>query len=438
MEKQVSSQSAKTAPSWNAEEAIELFYGDGLASSSFTESVPADSSCEWGNGEEYTEWENHGDEYNEWVGHEYDEWVGDEYCRWKNDEWENNNGEILYDNRDASMGYPSEGSNSLIAFQNSGEELTCPSIWESDQNSTSTTDSSRDNLATLYRPPLALMYHGTFDKAKMMAALQDKWLLVNLQSTKEFSSHILNRDTWGNEALAQTISNSFIFWQVHDDSREGMKVCTYYKLASFPVVLVIDPITGQKMRLWNGVVQPESLLEDLTRFMDKAPKDHLSLPYKRPQESSLDSTQKILVADEASEEEDEDFLLALAVSMGSLKDPVISTATSNEEPNVEVVNEEPASKIPSYPSLPEEPRGDRSCRVAIRLPDGQRIQRNFLRTDPLKFLWSFCCSELKEAETRPFRLALAIPGASNYLDYENKLTFDESGLSNSMISMTWG
>ena len=38
-------------------------------------------------------------------------------------------------------------------------------------------------------------------------------------------------------------------------------MCTYYKLDSIPVVLIIDPITGQKMRSWNGMVQPERLLE---------------------------------------------------------------------------------------------------------------------------------------------------------------------------------
>jgi hypothetical protein len=48
---------------------------------------------------------------------------------------------------------------------------------------------------------------------------------------------------------------------VYDDTTEGRKVCTYYKLDSIPVVLVIDPITGQKMRSWCGMVQPERLLE---------------------------------------------------------------------------------------------------------------------------------------------------------------------------------
>ncbi|XP_062076021.1 plant UBX domain-containing protein 7-like [Humulus lupulus] len=125
-------------------------------------------------------------------------------------------------------------------------------------------------------------------RAKGTASSQDKWLLVNLQSTKEFSSHMLNRDTWANEAVSQTISTNFVFWQVYDDTTEGQKVYTYYKLDSIPVVLVIDPITGQKMRSWVGMVQPERLLEDLLTFMDSGPKDHhVTLSHKQPRESSI-------------------------------------------------------------------------------------------------------------------------------------------------------
>lgn len=49
--------------------------------------------------------------------------------------------------------------------------------------------------------------------------------------------------------------------QVYHDSTEGKKVCTYYNLVAFPSILVIDPITGQKMRAWNGMITPERLLE---------------------------------------------------------------------------------------------------------------------------------------------------------------------------------
>ncbi|KAI3729429.1 hypothetical protein L6452_18087 [Arctium lappa] len=52
----------------------------------------------------------------------------------------------------------------VVPFHNFDEELKCPGVWETDQGATSTNDASQDNLATLYRPPFALMYHGPFEK----------------------------------------------------------------------------------------------------------------------------------------------------------------------------------------------------------------------------------------------------------------------------------
>ena len=49
--------------------------------------------------------------------------------------------------------------------------------------------------------------------------------------------------------------------------------------------------------------------------------------------------------------------------------------------------ESPEENKPSYPPLPEEPKGvDKTllCRVGVRLPDGRRVQRNFFRTDPIQ------------------------------------------------------
>ncbi|XP_030959963.1 plant UBX domain-containing protein 7 [Quercus lobata] len=348
--------------------------------------------------------------------------------------------EALYDDAmlygASRIGYPSREPSSLIAFRNFDEEMKRPGVWESDQGASSTTESHRDNLASLYRPPYHLMLHGSFEKAKDAASVQDKWLLVNLQSTKEFTSHMLNRDTWANEAVSQTISTNFIFWQVYDDTTEGRKVCTYYKLDSIPVVLVIDPITGQKMRSWCGMVQPERLLEDLLPFMDGGPKDHhITLSNKRPRESSSTPPQR---SKDETNVEDEEVQRALAASMEGVKD---SSGMTAKDKDVIVTEEDKtcSTKKVEYPPLPEEPKGDKNllCRVGFRLPDGRRVQRNFFRTDSIQLLWSFCYSQLEEAETRPFRLTHAIPGASRSLDYDSQSTFEESGLANSMISVTW-
>lgn len=336
------------------------------------------------------------------------------------------------------MGYSPNESNSLIAFRNFNEEMKHPGVWESDQGSTSTTDNPRENLASLYRPPFHLMFHGSFEKAKAAASVQGKWLLINLQSTKEFSSHMLNRDTWANEAVAQTICTNFIFWQVYDDTSEGRKVCTYYKLNSIPVVLVIDPITGEKMHCWSGMVQPESLLEDLVPFMDGGPRErHLSLSHKRPRGSSLTPPRNKVSVHE-TKEENEELQQALAASVESIKDASPSTVPTSKEDATTIVKEEEtcSTEKPTYPPLPEEPSGDRNllCRIGVRLPDGRRVQRNFLKTDPMQLLWSFCYSLLDEANSRSFHLKQAIPGAKT-LDYNTKLTFQESGLANSIISV---
>ncbi|OMO60741.1 hypothetical protein CCACVL1_23899 [Corchorus capsularis] len=351
--------------------------------------------------------------------------------------------ETLYDDAilygASRMGFPPQQAGSLIAFRNFDEEMKRPGVWESDGSASSSVDTPRDNLATLYRPPFHLMFHGPFEKAKSAASVEDKWLLVNLQSTKEFSSHMLNRDTWGNEAVSQTVSTNFIFWQVYDDSSEGRKVCTYYRLDSIPVVLVIDPITGQKMRSWTGMVQPETLLEDLVQFMDGGPRDyHATLSHKRPRGSSVTPPQKIKVLTDETKEAEETPKEVAAASMESEKD---SSKTHSEDKvlsNTE--KEEPCStQKPEYPPLPEEPKGDRNllCRVGVRLPDGRRVQRNFLRSDPIQLLWSFCHAQLGEAESKPFRLTQPIPGASKTLEYDSKLTFGESGIANSMISVAW-
>ena len=237
-----------------------------------------------------------------------------------------------------------------------------------------------------------MMFKGSFEQAKFESAAQGKWLIANVQSTKEFGSYMLNRDTWANQTVKETMSASFIFWQIYNDNEEGRKVWNYYHLTEMPSTLVIDSITGQKMKLWEGMISPQRLLEDLIPYIDNSPME-FGHPTKR-------------LAKEDTQEK-------------------------------EVVKRE-------YPTLPEEPQGDKGvniCRVAVRLPNGKRVQRRFLQTDPIQLLWSFCCSQLKEAsDGRHFRLAPALPAASlgvGTLDYDTNLIFGDSGLSNSLIFMTW-
>jgi hypothetical protein len=96
-------------------------------------------------------------------------------------------------------------------------------------------------------------------------------------------------------------------------------------------------------------------------------------------------------------EEDEEVQRALAASMENMKESSAVASNDKDEASTTQEEENCSSRMPMYPPLPEEPIGDKSllCRVGIRLPDGRRVQRNFLKTDPIQVslvlfvLWLF-------------------------------------------------
>jgi thioredoxin-related protein len=69
-------------------------------------------------------------------------------------------------------------------------------------------------LADLFRPPLELMFKGSFEKAKSHATSTSRWLLVNVQDPGIFDCQLLNRDTWSDEGLKKIIQTSFIMLQL--------------------------------------------------------------------------------------------------------------------------------------------------------------------------------------------------------------------------------
>jgi Thioredoxin-like len=53
----------------------------------------------------------------------------------------------------------------------------------------------------------------TLFQAKMFAKDDKKWMLVNIQSHLEFSSQMMNRDTFVDETVITLLRTSFVFWQ---------------------------------------------------------------------------------------------------------------------------------------------------------------------------------------------------------------------------------
>lgn len=86
---------------------------------------------------------------------------------------------------------------------------------------------------------------------------------------------------------------------------------------------------------------------------------------------------------DVGKEEDEDIQAALAASLEDVKGTAVETET---EDGTAKDGQTCSSSKPEFPHLPEEPKVDRGllCRVAVRLPNGRRAQRSFLKTDPIQ------------------------------------------------------
>ncbi|CAI5527562.1 unnamed protein product [Closterium sp. Naga37s-1] len=350
------------------------------------------------------------------------------------------------------------------------------------------------SLASLFEPPYDILFAGSFDQAKQRAGAEGKWLLVNVQSTGEFASHMLNRDVWAVPAVKETISTYFLLWQVDAAAAEGAKVCGYYQVEGLPVVMVLHPSTGQRKRCWQGVLSADQLLEDLMPFIDRGPVGsapgaggEVRPPKKlRDVPTEGDGGAGVGAVGSGEEDEEEQLRLALAASleghteghteeeegdtegreqggaMGPGRDDASHAAEGQEQQGASA-----GGAAEEEVELPEEPAvgTPASCRIAIRCPDGTRLQRRFLSSHSLLvlppsfkatclppiprlctvphhlpamlLLRAWCRQQVPEAAAgRPFRLSQALPGSSP-LDLSSPTTIADAGLANSLLALAW-
>ena len=108
----------------------------------------------------------------------------------------------------------------------------------------------------MFPPPNHLSFPGTLAEARATAVKDQKWILVNIQCDKEFSSHLLNRDVWTNETLVSLLRMNFIFWQRGKTSQDGEMFVSMHRLSSelggegFPMIgIVVRVRSGELMKV---------------------------------------------------------------------------------------------------------------------------------------------------------------------------------------------
>lgn len=325
-------------------------------------------------------------------------------------------------------------------------------------------------LAAMFEPPRGMLFQGSFEDAKASAQEKERWLIVNLQSTSQFASHRLNRDTWRNDMVQALVENNFVLFQAYDQVEEAQKLMHFYKVFELPTILIIDPVTGAPMRQWTGYVDAERLTEELLPFMELSINDPGASKLARRSRSRREMGGASRQSSVPMSEEDE-LQRALEMSMAEAGGAAAGGGRAGGAPSaggsglassgpgtdmeeeVAAQGEEEAgaagggaAALPAKPAaevqaeaaarVPEEPADGSGCRIAVRLPDGRRGQRRFPASAPVAALYDYCLSQSEEAAAgRPFTLAQAFPGAPALEDQQQ--TLEAAGLGGAMLVLKW-
>jgi hypothetical protein len=128
-------------------------------------------------------------------------------------------------------------------------------------------------LADLFRPPLDVLFKGSYEKAISTAISKSKWLLVNVQDPGIFDCQLLNRDTWSDEGVKAILKASFIMVQLYIATDAAIEYTDWHKVNKTPHIAILDPETGERMWFHEGLLNSVEMCKQLASFLKEHPWD---------------------------------------------------------------------------------------------------------------------------------------------------------------------
>lgn len=251
-------------------------------------------------------------------------------------------------------------------------------------------------LGELYGAPLELNVAGSLEDAMKQAKESSKWLLVNIQSEEEFASFVLNRDVWSHKAVREVIMSAYVFFQREKSSAQGKQFAANHNITSFPVVCVVDPRTGRKVKQWTSekLKGPLGAADLLSDFIGEHPYGSAVIPRQ-----SAESTPEQVI------------------------DVPASPVTVQKAHSI-------ATLPPDMPESTEE--GPDIVKVAVRLPQGgTKKQIKFRANQPLSALRDWV-SATEQIPVFEFEVRLSHPPRT--IDFEDPTqTVGGSGISGNLL-----
>ncbi|KAI1496073.1 hypothetical protein F5X99DRAFT_90921 [Biscogniauxia marginata] len=311
-------------------------------------------------------------------------------------------------------------------------------------------------LANLFRPPVDLMSHFSWDEARDAGKEEKKWILVNLQDLSVFYCQALNRDIWKDDNIKSLVSEHFIFLQYDKQDPLAQDYIQFYfqnetheNQDNYPHVAIIDPRTGEQVKTWSGTPFPSAgeFYSDLLEFLDRyslAANSKNPVPKSKPKTKHVDvgrlteeemlelAMQNSLEANGGPSKpnvEDPDSLTKSNPDIGKGKGKAVDegidlTGGSAQTP---YPSESPFARISSSnPHIEPENNPATTTRIQFKHSAG-RVIRRFSVTDPVRRIFEWLkASPFEGKEGAQFELK-TMQGGRDLIEELDK-TIEEAGL----------
>ncbi|KAF2842822.1 hypothetical protein M501DRAFT_1012217 [Patellaria atrata CBS 101060] len=340
------------------------------------------------------------------------------------------------------------------------------SVWDNDQDpntrqrelAEATGGASRASaksgmLAEMYRPPFEIMSMKPWDDARDQGKEEEKWLLVDIQDSSVFDCQRLNRDIWKNDQIKETIKENFIFMQYSKDDPRGDSYINYYFhnkdiQAAYPHIAIVDPRTGEQVKLWSGppVPEPMDFLMQLHEFLDRySLKADARNPVanRKPQKKNKDvarmseeemmemALRNSLTNNDDRHDDDPDDLTKKPTSSRKGKERAVETDRPAEVEEASTSNGTPSlfSTISSENPHTEPPNSPDTTRIQFRYSGGRQVRR-FLVNDPVRRIYEWLkATPLEGKDGQEFELVFINKNLIESLDS----SIEEAGLKNGSV-----
>lgn len=243
-------------------------------------------------------------------------------------------------------------------------------------------------------------YQGSYSQAVNEAKRDLKFLLIYIHQNDNKDCHLFASETLQNPEIIELINNTFIFWSCSKDLPEGQKVFNALKARRCPFlgVIVLKHSRSTLVSKIEGPITATELIAQLNNLIGENEHDLVVARLDRDERSQTQLLRS---------QQDEDYLESLKLDQEKAKQKQLLAEEKRLAQELEkqklAEEKDRENNILNRKSelrqlLANTPQPDTSneltLKLIIKLPNGNRFERFFLKTDPLSSLYKFVfCNE---------------------------------------------